>query len=70
MPDLQGSICIRAAHPHGPGEEKILLWRMRFPMVAAVLLSLAACANQIAVGPASEPLSVTDNPSAVGAARR
>jgi hypothetical protein len=35
-------------------------------MVVAVLMSLAACANQSAVSPASEPLSVTNNPGAIG----
>jgi hypothetical protein len=66
MPDLRETSYIRAAHPYGTGEEKIRLRRVRVPMVAAVLLSLAACSNQSAVSPASEPLSVTNNPGAVG----
>jgi hypothetical protein len=66
MLDLQEANCIGAVYPHGTGKEKIWLRRVRVPMVAALLLSLAACANQSAVSPASEPLSVTNNPGAVG----
>jgi hypothetical protein len=57
---------IRAAHPHGAGEKRICLRHLSLLLVAAILLSLAACANQSAVSPASEPLSVTNNPGAVG----
>jgi hypothetical protein len=70
MLDIQEATCIRTTHPHVTGEDKIWLRRVRVPMVAALLLSLAACANQSAVSPASEPLSVTDNPGAVGAPGR
>jgi hypothetical protein len=66
MPDLQEANCIGAVYPHGTGEEKIWLRRVRFSMAAALLLSLAACGNQSAVSPGSEPLSVTNNPGAVG----
>jgi hypothetical protein len=66
MPDFQEAIGFRAVHPRGTGEKKIWLRRVRFPMVVAVLMSLAACANQSAVSPASEPLSVTNNPGAIG----
>jgi hypothetical protein len=66
MSDFQEAIGFRAVPPHGTGQEKIWLRRVRFSMAAGVLLSLAACANQSAVSPASEPLSVTNNPGAIG----
>jgi hypothetical protein len=66
MPDFQEANSIGGVYLHGTGEEKIWLRGMRYLMVAAVLLGLAACANQSAVSPASEPLSVTNNPGAIG----
>jgi hypothetical protein len=62
MPDLQEVTCVRAVYLHGT----VCLRRVPVPMLVALLLSLAACTNQSAVSPASEPLSVTDNPGAVG----
>jgi hypothetical protein len=66
MTVCQKAICVRAAHSHKTDQENIWLRSVRVPMIAALLLSLAACANQSVVSPASEPLSVTDNPGAVG----
>jgi hypothetical protein len=66
MLDLQEATCHRIVCPNGSGQEKIWLRRVLVPMVAALLLSLSACANQSAVSPASEPLSITNNPGAVG----
>jgi hypothetical protein len=66
MSGLQEANCIGEVYPHGTGREKIWLRRLRVPMLALLLLSLAACSNQSAVSPASEPLSVTNNPGAVG----
>jgi hypothetical protein len=66
MPDLQEVTCTRAVYLHGT----VSLRRVPVPMLAALLLSLAACTNQSAVSPASEPLSVADNPGAVGAVGR
>ena len=67
MSALQETTCVRAAHPFGTGKEKVWLRSVLvLMMVVALLLSLAACANQSAVSPTREPLSVTNNPGAVG----
>jgi hypothetical protein len=53
---------MQAGGPHGTGGERIWLRRELIPIGAAVLLSLAVCANLCAGSPPGELLSVTNNP--------
>jgi hypothetical protein len=63
--DVRGPVSVGAVHSNGIGEGRRWLRCVLIPIGAAVLLSLAACANQSAVSSPSEPLSVTNNPGAI-----
>jgi hypothetical protein len=57
MSYIQGPTSMQAGRPSGTGAERGWLRRALFPIGAAALLSLAACANQSAVSLQGKPVS-------------
>jgi hypothetical protein len=66
MPDLQEANLYSSSPSSRYRRGKDLVATHECPEVAALALSLAARANQSAVSPVNEPLSVTDNLDAIG----